>query len=513
MARDESNRVEFGFRSNGLQLVFHVSIAILIGVTLKATTFNEALLAASRTGTSYTYQTAFLVSFGFTKALSNVVVGRMSDVYGRKIPHCLGWIAGIILGALLYTISQQSNDDNGTDNNWNWYIVANIFLGAQQGWTWTTNIFMFIDVLGPENRALASGISNSVGYLSSAITTYVITAMSIQQSFLLVLVCSIGGFIISTVGMKDTTQFVLLETGSSPSSASHDDEQMNHHPDQVSERSNDDFIEDEEDFVDEDEQEGKPAMSQSRIRKHGSEYEMVALSSSSQNTSLAGSSELDANQIVLSSSFGRVLLQTCWYNPSTAVLLIAGLMTNLITSLAWGLVLIWAKRQSLSKFQIANISSAFTFSKAAMMIVASRTSDKWKTRKPVLVGGFVTAMLGLIITAMADSSLAQVIPVYMLLLIGGIVIGCGIGSVYCVMAGSISDHTPAMDRATAIGIYKLWRDSGYAVGGLLTGLLADIFHGSFVITTAVVTGMVGVLVICISKYYREGQIAVQHDGL
>eukprot|EP00526_Cylindrotheca_closterium_P010310 CAMPEP_0113604910 /NCGR_PEP_ID=MMETSP0017_2-20120614/2044_1 /TAXON_ID=2856 /ORGANISM="Cylindrotheca closterium" /LENGTH=401 /DNA_ID=CAMNT_0000513361 /DNA_START=173 /DNA_END=1378 /DNA_ORIENTATION=+ /assembly_acc=CAM_ASM_000147 len=382
-------------------------------------------------------------------------------------------------------------------------------LGAQQGWTWTTNIFMFIDVLGPENRALASGVSNSVGYLSSAITTYVTAAMSIQDSFLLVLACSIGGFVISTVGMKDTTQFVLLETGSL-SSATHD-EQMN--PEEASERS-DDFIEDEEEvFVDEDEQEEKPAMTPNRIRKHGSEYEMVALSSSSQNTSRAASSEFDATPIALPSSFGSVLLRTCWYNPSTAVLLVAGLMTNLITSLAWGLVLIWAKRQSLSKFQIANISSAFTFSKAAMMIVASRTSDKWKTRKPVLVGGFVTAMLGLIITAMADSSLAEVIPVYPLLLIGGIVIGCGIGSVYCVMAGSISDHTSAMDRATAIGIYKLWRDSGYAVGGLLTGALADLFHGSFVITTTVVTGMVGVLVICIAKFYREGQILVQQNGL
>ncbi|KAL3942070.1 MAG: hypothetical protein SGBAC_003666 [Bacillariaceae sp.] len=508
MFHDESHRVSFGFRSNVVQLFFHLSTAILIGVTLKATTFNEALLAASKTGTSYTYQTAFLVSFGFTKALSNVVVGRLSDVYGRKIPHCLGWVAGIVLGALLYTISQQTNDDDDSDS-WSWYIVANIFLGAQQGCAWTTNIFMFIDVLGPGNRALASGISNSAGYLSSAITTYVIAGMSVQQSFLLVLVCSIGGFVISAVAMEDTTQFVLLET-CIPSSATHD-EQID--PDGASERSSEDFVEEEEAYVEEDEQDENPTMPPTVVRKHGSEYEMVALSSSSQNTTKAASSLHDVVQMTLPSSFESVLLQTCWYNPSTAVLMVAGLMTNLITSLAWGLVLIWAHRRSLSKFQVANISAVFTFSKAAMMIVASRVSDKWKTRKPVLVGGFATVMLGLIILALADSSFTQVISIYALLLIGNIVIGCGIGSVYCVMAGSISDHTPAMDRATAIGIYKFWRDSGYAVGGLLTGALADIFDGSFVITTTVVTGMVGLLVVVILTCYREGQILVHQNGL
>ena len=58
--------------------------------------------------------------------------------------------------------------------------------------------------------------------------------------------------------------------------------------------------------------------------------------------------------------------------------------------------------------------------------------------------------------------------VYYYLLLGSIVIGTGIGSVYCIMAGAMSDHTLPTERATAIGVYKFWRDSGYAVGGLLT---------------------------------------------
>ena len=72
------------------------------------------------------------------------------------------------------------------------------------------------------------------------------------------------------------------------------------------------------------------------------------------------------------------------------------------------------------------------------------------------------------------------------------------------MAGALSDHSLATDRASAIGIYKLWRDSGYAVGGLLTGVLADLFGGSFIVTTLVVAALVGILVIFFALHYQEG---------
>jgi MFS family permease len=111
-----------------------------------------------------------------------------------------------------------------------------------------------------------------------------------------------------------------------------------------------------------------------------------------------------------------------------------------------------------------------------------------------------------VITALADTGNTaedNKDQVYFKLLIGGIVIGCGIGSVYCVMAGAMSDHTPATNRASAIGVFKLFRDSGYAIGGLLTGILADIFGGSFVATTLIVAALVGILVFLIIVYYRE----------
>ena len=84
------------------------------------------------------------------------------------------------------------------------------------------------------------------------------------------------------------------------------------------------------------------------------------------------------------------------------------------------------------------------------------------------------------------------------------------------MAGAMSDHSPPTERATAMGVYKFWRDSGYAVGGLLTGVVADLVPtaleeegppsiGSLSIPTFLVAGLVGLLIVCILILYREGR--------
>ena len=73
---------EFGFASsNAPQLFYHFILAALIGITLRLTTFQDATLAASVA--SHTLETSFLISFGFTKALSNLAVGWTSDRFGR----------------------------------------------------------------------------------------------------------------------------------------------------------------------------------------------------------------------------------------------------------------------------------------------------------------------------------------------------------------------------------------------------------------------------------------------
>ena len=62
---------------------------------------------------------------------------------------------------------------------------------------WTTNIIMLMDVAGPKNQAIGSAVSNSMGYLISALTTYLAATVTTQQAFLWVVVCSILGLVLS----------------------------------------------------------------------------------------------------------------------------------------------------------------------------------------------------------------------------------------------------------------------------------------------------------------------------
>jgi len=460
--------VEFGFKSNRLQLFCHWIIAVFIGVSLRMTTFPQAMIAADMGVNNYTRETSFLVAFGFTKALSNLLVGWASDRYGRKVPHIFGWSAGIILAALLLSTAITTSD---TDAGWTRYVIADIFLGAQQGFTWTTNIFMFIDILGPEHRALASGISNSTGYLASAISTYAAAALTTQHAFTLVLVSSILGLSVSVFILKDTTHFVTTEV------LMYDDAGNN------------------EEVVAAGERKGSSSTSQPTTHKATKVLYPIESPAAIPNHQTP--------------SFRTTFAATSWHNKSTAIICLSGLITNLVTSLVWGLVMIWGKQQTLSNLRLANLSSVFTFAKAFSQIIFSYVSDRRCSRKLVLLCGFSTVAAGLVLTATGGATNLPLDGVYVRLLVGGLVTGCGIGSVYCVMTGAVSDHTSPRARASAIGVYKLWRDSGYAFGGLLTGFVADVSGGSFVVTTLVVAVLVVVLIALIVVYYSEARYV--HD--
>lgn len=57
--------------------------------------------------------------------------------------------------------------------------------------------------------------------------------------------------------------------------------------------------------------------------------------------------------------------------------------------------------------------------------------------------------------------------------LGAVLLGAGTAMVYPTLLAAIGDAAHPTWRASAVGVYRLWRDLGYAVGALLAGLLAD----------------------------------------
>ena len=57
----------------------------------------------------------------------------------------------------------------------------------------------------------------------------------------------------------------------------------------------------------------------------------------------------------------------------------------------------------------------------------------------------------------------------------GIVLGAGTAVVYLTFLAAIADNTHPQQRAQSIGVFRLWRDLGYAIGAIVSGIIADLF--------------------------------------
>ena len=87
-------------------------------------------------------------------------------------------------------------------------------------------------------------------------------------------------------------------------------------------------------------------------------------------------------------------------------------------------------------------------------------------RKPLIVGGMLTQAVAIAWIAATGSFAAWAV--------GAIVLGAGTAMVYPTLLAAIGDVAHPTWRARSVGIYRLWRDGGFAIGALLAGILADL---------------------------------------
>mgnify|MGYP003727591071 CR=1 FL=1 len=122
-------------------------------------------------------------------------------------------------------------------------------------------------------------------------------------------------------------------------------------------------------------------------------------------------------------------------------------------------------------------------------------------RKPLIVIGMVVQGAAISLTAAFDSFSVWIVTMSML--------GLGTALVYPTLLAAIGDAVPAIDRATALGMFRFWRDSGFIAGALLAGAFADLFGFSvaiqFVAALTVASGVV-------AQITMRGKRAVQVDG-
>ena len=164
----------------------------------------------------------------------------------------------------------------------------------------------------------------------------------------------------------------------------------------------------------------------------------------------------------------------------------AGMVNNLNDGLAWGLFPLLFTRHGLSVQQVGVLAALYPAVWGAGQLITGALSDRYGRKRLITAGMWAQAVaLGLVALGSTFAGWA----------LAAVLLGAGTAMVYPTLLAVIGDVAHPAWRARAIGVYRLWRDGGFAVGALLAGVLADVFGLLTAIwTIAVITAASGVMV-------------------
>jgi MFS family permease len=326
----------------------------------------------------------FLVAFGLTKAVTNLVAGRLADRYGRKPVLVAGWVAAIPVPLLIIAAP-----------DWSWIVAANVLLGLNQGLAWSTTVVMKIDLVGPSRRGLALGLNEAAGYMavagSALVTAGLAEAAGLRPvPFLFGLAVAGLGLGASVLFVHETRGHVALET--------------------------------------------------------------------------AGLAADPAAAALPTPGWWAVARRTTLGDRRLFAVSQAGLVNNLNDGMAWGLLPIYFATRGLSLGEIAVLAAIYPAVWGVLQVAAGGLSDRYG-RKPFIVSGMLLQAAAIAAVALGDG--------FTVWAIAAAVLGLGTALVYPTLIAVVADVAAPAWRASAIGVYRWWRDLGFAVGAIVSGVIAD----------------------------------------
>jgi MFS family permease len=144
----------------------------------------------------------------------------------------------------------------------------------------------------------------------------------------------------------------------------------------------------------------------------------------------------------------------------------AGLVNNLNDGMAWGLFPLVFAAAGMTLSQIGILAAVYPGVWGITQIFTGALSDRIG-RKWLIAGGMWLQAIGIAVTALTAD--------FLVFGLGAVLLGVGTAMVYPTLLAAIGDVAHPAWRASAVGVYRLWRDLGYAVGALLAGITADLF--------------------------------------
>jgi MFS family permease len=394
-----AERVRLGLRANWQQFALLVVVNVFVGgmVGLERTTTS---LVGTRVFhlSGYVAVFSFIIAFGVTKALTNLVAGPLTARHTRKTLLVAGWAVGLPVPFLLAWAPA-----------WGWVVAANLCLGVNQGLTSSMVVNMKIDLVGPRGRGVAMGLNEAAGYMAVGATAlatgYLAEAYGLRPvPELIGVVYAVAGLVLSAAVIRDTAGHLAVEAA-----AAH------------------------------------PGAARTR--------------------------------------FWTVVKDTSWRNRPLRGVSQAGLANNLNDGLTWAVFPLLFASHGLGLAAIGLIKGLYPILWGGGQLLTGRLADVIG-RRPMIVAGMVVQ------AAAFPAALLLLSWPLMAGLVSAVLLGAGTAMAQPALSAAVADHTHPSWRAQGLGVYRFWRDLGYAIGAVIAGLLAQALG----LSAAVIAGGVLTLV-------------------
>jgi MFS family permease len=372
----KSQDIQLGLKENWKQFTLLIIVNAFVGAMIGLERTIIPQIAEADFGiAAKTLIFSFIVVFGVTKAITNYFTGLLANKFGRRKLLICGWLFALPVPLILMQA-----------DTWNWIIAANIFLGINQGLSWSTTVVMKIDLVGQKDRGLAMGLNEFAGYIALAAIAYCTGWVAHEYGlrpypFYMGIGISVVGLLLTVSFIKDTHKHVMLESVSS------------------------------------------------RIPR-----------------------------------LQNVFWDTSWRNKNLGSVTQAGLVNNLNDGMVWGLFPLLLASKGFNLTEIGVIVATYPAVWGIGQLFTGSLADKYSKRNLLFVGMLLQGLA--LVVMIAANTLTSFVALSALL-------GIGTALVYPTFLAAVSDYTHPDQRPKSIGVFRLWRDLGYAFGAILTGMIAD----------------------------------------
>ena len=341
---------------------------------------------------SFLFLMSFVVSFGFVKGILNFVAGRLSERIGRKKVLLLGWIAALPIPFMILHAP-----------GWGWIVVANVFLGINQGFAWSMTVTSKVDITHADQRGFATGVNEFAGYAAVGIgglaTGYLAAIYGPREAlFGFGLAVILIGMLTAFFFIRETLPWAKVES-----------------------------------------------------REHA-------------NGNYAGHRPRFPEGVSANPGTWEIFTLVSFRNPTLSALCQAGVANKIADALLWVLFPVFLHGKGLGIVQIGWVTAVYGMVWGASQLLTGALSDIIGRKKPIVAGLWLLGM-GIAAVPLVHGMTAWTIS--------AAIMGMGMALLYPNLIASLADISHPDWRSSALGTYRYWRDTGYAIGAIALGSVAQ----------------------------------------